>query len=57
VIIVEFETLDEAGVEHRGRRGAGRSTTPTDDEGAPGIVEGCNTFHTYAGLGAASCCL
>ena len=58
VVVVEFEPLDEAGVEHRGRRGAGRSAAPADEQGAPGVVEGCDTFHTLAGdgeLGADEC--
>ena len=34
MVVVEFEPLDETGVEHRGRRGAGRSAAPSDESRA-----------------------
>ena len=58
VVVVEFEPLNEAGVQHSGRRSAGRSAAPADEQGASSVVEGCDTFHTLAGdrqLGAHQC--
>jgi hypothetical protein len=49
VVVVEFEPLDETGIEHRGRWGAGRAPAPADQRGTPGAVEGCDTFHALAG--------
>jgi hypothetical protein len=49
VVVVEFEPLNEAGVEHRGRRGAGGAAAPADDHGGPSVVEGRDTFHSLTG--------
>src|SRR5271156_2575688 len=51
MVVVEFEPLDETGVEHRGRRGAGRSAAPSDEQSVPGIVEFGDAFHSLAGDG------
>src|SRR4029077_1325648 len=50
-VVVELEALDEAGVEHRGRRGAGPAADPADDRGIARVVENVDTFHSLAGDG------
>ena len=51
VVVVELEPLDEAGVHHGRRRGAGRSTVPADQCGIPGAVERRHALDADAGDG------
>src|SRR5277367_2625886 len=39
VVVIELESLDEAGVQHGRRRGAGSPAAPADQGGIPGVVE------------------
>jgi hypothetical protein len=51
VVVVQFETLDEAGVQHGRRRGAGRPAAPADQRAIPGTIERCHGLHANAGDG------
>jgi hypothetical protein len=39
VVVIQLEPLDEAGVHHRRRRGAGGLAAPADQRGIPGVIE------------------
>ena len=51
VVVVELEPLDEAGVHHGRRRGAGSPTVPADQCGIPGVVERGYALDANAGDG------
>jgi hypothetical protein len=48
MVVVQLETLDEAGIEHRGRRGAGGASTPADQQGAALVIEGRDGLNALA---------
>ncbi len=48
MIVVQLETLNEAGIEHRGRGGAGGASTPADQQGAARVIEGRDGLNALA---------
>src|SRR6201996_5026324 len=51
VVVVELEPLDEAGVHHGRRRGAGSPAAPADQYGIPGVIERRYPLDANAGPG------
>ena len=51
MVVVQLETLDEAGVEHRRRRGAGGAAAPADQRAGASVVQGRDRLHALAGDG------
>jgi hypothetical protein len=51
VVVIQLEPLDEAGVHHGRRRGAGSPAAPADQCGIPGVIERRDALHANAGPG------
>ena len=51
MVVIQLEALDEAGVHHGRRRGAGRPAVPADQYGITGVIERRYALHANAGPG------
>jgi hypothetical protein len=51
VVVIQLEPLDEAGVHHGRRCGAGRPAAPADQYGIPGVIERSHAVDASAGPG------